>query len=79
MKNYITDNIPLENRYITRSQNRANIPPIILITKINNLDNKIVKDKGNTYYTAFLAGSKPLEDPTTLAKALSQPVKEANE
>ena len=78
-KNRITDNTPLENRYITRSQDRIDIPPVILITKINNLDNKIVKDKYNTYYTAFLAGSKSPEDPTILAEALSRPVKEADE
>jgi len=71
LKNHITDNIPLENRYITRFQDRINILSIILITKIDNLDNKIVKDKYNTYYITFLAGSESSEDSTILAETLS--------
>jgi hypothetical protein len=43
------------------------------------LDDEVIKDKGNAYYTAFLAGSKPLKDPITLVKALSRLVKEVNE
>ena len=42
------------------------------------MDNELVKDKDNTYYTAFLVGSKTPKNPTILAKALSRPGKEAN-
>ncbi len=78
LKNYTTDNTPLKNQYITRFQGRANVLPVILTTKVNNFNNKIVKDKGNTYYIAFLAGSKPLKDLTILAKALLRLSKEAD-
>jgi hypothetical protein len=50
-----------------------------LTTKVDDLDDELVKDKGDTYYTAFLAGSETPKDPTTLAKALSRPGKEVNE
>ncbi len=72
------DNTPLENQYITHSQGRANIILVILITKVNNFNNKIVKDKGNAYYTAFLVGSEPPKNLTILAKALLRPAKEAD-
>ncbi len=79
-RNQTTNNTPLENRYITRAKGTVqDALLVVLTTKVNDLDDELVKDKGNAYYTAFLAGSETPKDPTTLAKALSRPRKEANE
>ena len=78
LKNHITDNTPLENRYTIHFQNRINISLIILIIKINDLNNKIIKNKNNIYYTAFLAGSEPFKDFIILIKVLSRFIKEVN-
>jgi hypothetical protein len=79
-RNRTTDNTPLENRRTTRAKGTVqDAPPVVLTTKVNDLDDELVKDKGDAYYTAFLAGSETPEDPTTLAEALSRPGKEANE
>ena len=78
-KNRITDNTPLGNRYITRFQSRTDILPVVLTTKIDDLDNKVVKDKCNTYYIVFLVGSESPENPIILAEVLSRSVKEVNE
>jgi glycosyltransferase involved in cell wall biosynthesis len=50
-----------------------------LIIKVNDLNDEVIKDKGNAYYIAFLTRSEPLKDLTTLIKALSRLVKEVNE
>ncbi len=71
-RNRTTDNTPLENRHITRAKGTIqDALLVVLTTKVNDLDDKLVKDKGNTYYTAFLVRSKTPKDPTILAKALS--------
>ncbi len=78
-RNQTTNNTPLKNRHITRAKGTVqDALLVILTTKVNDLDNELIKDKGNTYYITFLAGSKTLKDPTILAKALSWPRKEAN-
>jgi hypothetical protein len=70
-KNRITDNTPLENRHTTRVQGTVqDALQVVLITRVDDLNDELIKDKGNAYYIAFLAGSKTLEDPITLVKAL---------
>jgi hypothetical protein len=79
-KNRITDNTPLENRRTTRAQGTVqDVPLVVLTTRVDDLDDKLIKDKGDAYYTAFLTGSETLKDPITLAKALSRLRKEVNE
>jgi len=71
-RNRITDSTPLENRYTTRARGTVqDALPIVLTIKVNDLDDELIKDKGNAYYTAFLARSETLEDPITLIKAFS--------
>ncbi len=78
-QNRTTNNTPLENWYITRAKGTIqDALLVVLTTKVNDLDDELVKDKGNTYYTAFLAGSETPKDPIILAEALSRPGKEAN-
>jgi hypothetical protein len=70
-QNRTTNNTPLENQYTTRAKGTVqDALLVVLTTKVNDLDNELVKDKGNTYYTAFLAGSETPKDPTILAQAL---------
>ena len=81
LKNRTTDNTSIENQYITRFtrfQARVNIPLVVLTNWIDNLNNKIIKDKGNSYYFSFLVGSEPLEDLIILVKVLSRSGKETN-
>jgi hypothetical protein len=79
-RNRTTDSTPLENRHTTRVQGTVqDVPLVVLTTKVDDLDDKLIKDKGNAYYIAFLAGSETLEDPIILVKALSRPGKEVNE
>ena len=79
LQNWTTNNTPLKNRHITRVKGTIqDALLVVLTTKVNDLDNELVKDKGNTYYTAFLVESETPKDPTTLAKALLWPRKEAN-
>ncbi len=71
LRNRITNNTLLKNRYTTRAKGTIqDALLVILTTKVNDLDNELVKDKGNTYYTAFLVGSETLKDPIILVKAL---------
>jgi hypothetical protein len=71
-RNRITDSIPLENRHITRARGTVQDALLVVLTiKVNDLNDELIKDKGNAYYTAFLAGSKTFKDPITLVKALS--------
>jgi hypothetical protein len=71
-RNRITDNTPLENRRTTRARDTVqDAPLVVLIIKVDDLDDEVIKDKGNAYYIAFLARSEILKDLTTLVKALS--------
>jgi hypothetical protein len=71
-RNRTINSIPLENRRITRARGTVQDALLVVLTiKVNDLNDELIKDKGNAYYIAFLARSKTLEDPITLVKALS--------
>jgi hypothetical protein len=71
-RNRITDSIPLENRHTTRARDTVqDASLIVLIIKVNDLNNELIKDKSNAYYITFLARSETFKDPITLIKALS--------
>jgi glycosyltransferase involved in cell wall biosynthesis len=79
-RNWTIDNIPLKNRHITRVRDTVqDALLVVLIIKVNDLNDELIKDKGNAYYIAFLARFKILKDPITLVKALSWLKKEINE
>ena len=79
-RNQTINNIPLENRYITRVQGTIQDALLIVLTiKVNDLNNELIKDKGNAYYIAFLIRSKTFKDLIILIKALSRLKKEVNE
>jgi hypothetical protein len=72
LRNRIINNIPFKNRHITRAQDTVqDALLVVLIIKVNDLNDELIKDKGNAYYIAFLARSKTLKDLITLTKALS--------
>ena len=55
LKNRTINNIPLENRQTTRAQ-RSDAPPVCIAKVVSKVNGEEVPDKGNLYYTIFLAG-----------------------
>jgi hypothetical protein len=71
-RNRIINSTSLENRRITRARDTVqDVPLVVLIIKVDDLDDELIKDKGNAYYIAFLVRSEILEDLITLVEALS--------
>jgi hypothetical protein len=71
-RNRIIDSTLLENRHITRARDTVQDALLIILTiKVNDLNDKLIKDKDNAYYIAFLIRSKTFKDLITLVKALS--------